>query len=108
MILVDGINKSRLGESEREKENYSEPQKNKNQQTIDKLNNEIKKMNEEIETLEKDYISKITRLLIMTQIHCEIKTEIYDDFNKCGVGKNLNEINANNQSFNNGNPSLYN
>ena len=73
---------------------------NKSQSQIEELKQTIKEKNERIDSLEKEYLSKIARLLVMTQIHCEIKTEIYDDFHKCGVGKNVNEIDPE-QSFNN-------
>ena len=41
----------------------------------------------------------------MTQKHCEIKTQIYDEFGKLGVVKNFNETyqEEQQQSFNNGN-----
>ena len=76
--------------------------KKQNKSQIEELKQTIKEKNERIDSLEKEYLSKIAKLLVMTQIHCEIKTEIYDDFHKCGVGKNVKEIDPE-QSFNNNN-----
>ena len=51
--------------------------------------------------MEKDYLSKIARLLIMTQIHCEIKTDIYNKFDTMGITSHLEEVkqNGGDQSF---------
>ena len=55
---------------------------------------EIKKdeMDKEIEELEKAYLKKIARLLVMTQIHCEIKTDIYNKFDKMGITSHVEEV----------------
>ena len=37
----------------------------------------ITKLEQEIDELEKLYLQKIAKLLIMTQVHCEVKTDIY-------------------------------
>ena len=46
----------------------------------------------EIEKLEKEYLEKIARLLVMTQIHCEIKTDIYNKFDSMGITSHLEEV----------------
>ena len=49
-------------------------------------------MDKEIEELEKAYLKKIARLLVMTQIHCEIKTDIYNKFDAMGITSHLEEV----------------
>ena len=86
-----------------------EKEKKKKTKNQSKIKNQIKNMEEkknkldiEIDGLEKDYLKKIAKLLVMTQVHCEIKTDIYDEFNKLGVTAHVKEVEANgNQSFNN-------
>ena len=36
----------------------------------------------------------------MTQVHCEIKTDIYNEFNRLNLSSNVKEINPNEASFN--------
>ena len=57
-------------------------------------------MDDEIATLEKEYLAKIAKLLVMTQVHCEIKTDIYNEFNRLNLSSNVKEINPNEASFN--------
>ena len=90
-----------FNENKENSKNYG--YKKKDQSQVKELKKKIDEKNKTIDSLEKEYLSKIAKLLVMTQIHCEIKTEIYDDFRKCGVGKNFNEIDPDQQSFN-GNP----
>ena len=59
---------------------------------------EIKRLDTEIDNLEKEYLAKIAKLLVMTQVHCEIKTDIYNEFDKAGVQTHVQEIDP---SFNN-------
>ena len=78
---------------------------NTNTKTHDKireLEEEKEKKNQEIERLEKEYLEKIAKLLVMTQIHCEIKTDIYNNFSKMGIDSHLEEKEEGgvNQSFN--------
>ena len=68
---------------------------------IKNLEEKKEKLDKQIDDLEKDYLKKIAKLLVMTQVHCEIKTEIYNEFNKLGVTAIAKEVDANNdQSFN--------
>lgn len=76
----------------------------KEQEKIDKLKEKSKEKDEEIEKLEKQYLSKIAKLLVMTQIHCEIKTQINDEFDKLRVNQHVvdnvqNDQGNSNQSF---------
>ncbi len=50
-----------------------------------KLLSEIETQKKEIEKKEKEYLAKIAKLLVMTQVHCEIKTEINQKFDDMGV-----------------------
>ena len=62
------------------------------------------RLDKEIEDLERDYLAKIAKLLVMTQVHCEIKTDIYNEFDKLGVQTHVQEVDINkgqDPSFNN-------
>ena len=50
-----------------------------------KLLSDIEIKKKEIEKKEKEYLAKIAKLLVMTQVHCEIKTEINQKFDDMGV-----------------------
>ena len=50
-----------------------------------KLLSDIETQKKEIEKKEKEYLAKIAKLLVMTQVHCEIKTEINQKFDEMGV-----------------------
>ena len=54
------------------------------------------KLDIEIDGLEKDYLKKIAKLLVMTQVHCEIKTDMYNEFDKLGLQTHVEEVD---QSF---------
>jgi hypothetical protein len=64
----------------------------KAQDKIRKLEKERDEKEEEIKRLEKEYLEKIAKLLIMTQIHCEIKTDIYNKFDTMGITSHLEEV----------------
>ena len=64
----------------------------KAQNQIRKLEKEKEEKEEEINKLEKEYLEKIAKLLIMTQIHCEIKTDIYNKFDAMGITSHLEEV----------------
>ena len=66
---------------------------------FESLENTSKDKDKEIESLEKTYLQKIARLLVMTQVHCEIKTDINTEFDKLGLSKNVEEVPEKNQSF---------
>ena len=42
-------------------------------------------MDEEIKQLERKYLETVSRLLIMIQLHCEIKTDMYQKFTENGA-----------------------
>jgi hypothetical protein len=64
----------------------------KTQDKIKQLENERDEKDKEIDRLEKEYLEKIARLLVMTQIHCEIKTDIYNKFDKMGITSHVEEV----------------
>ena len=64
----------------------------KTKDRIKELEKEKDKKEEEINRLEKEYLEKIAKLLIMTQIHCEIKTDIYNKFDAMGITSHLEEV----------------
>ena len=69
---------------------------------ISNLERKKENLDKEIDDLEKDYLKKIAKLLVMTQVHCEVKTEIYNEFNKLGITEIDKDVGANSdQSFNN-------
>ena len=43
------------------------------------------KQDKEIDELERRYLAKIAELLVLSQVHCEIKTEINAEFDQLGV-----------------------
>lgn len=56
------------------------------------MKEESKLLDTEIEALEKEYLAKLTKLLIMAQVHCEIKTEINYVFDELGVSDDIEEV----------------
>jgi hypothetical protein len=63
---------------------------------IEKKREEIKKLKEhsslldqELEKLEKEYLVKISKLLLMAGVHCDIKTDINYLFDEMGVSHDL-------------------
>ena len=52
---------------------------------IDKYSAELEEKNKIVDELEKKYLSKVAELLLLSQVHCEIKTEINAEFDKLGV-----------------------
>lgn len=55
------------------------------------LNREIENRTKSIDELERQYLAKIAKLLVMAQVHCEIKTEINNKFEKLGITHVINE-----------------
>ncbi len=47
---------------------------------LNQMKEESKALDQELEKLEKDYLAKITQLLLMAEAHCEIKKEINEFF----------------------------
>ena len=43
------------------------------------------KQDKEIDELERRYLAKIAELLVLSHVHCEIKTEINAEFDQLGV-----------------------
>ena len=48
-------------------------------------------MNAQIDVLERQYLARIAKLLIMAQTHCEIKDELNELFDSLGVSHNYTE-----------------
>ncbi len=58
---------------------------------MDKLRSESKSLDDELQNLEKDYLAKIAKLMLMAQLHCDIKTEINYLFDELGVSEDIEE-----------------
>ena len=58
----------------------------KRKEEVDKLKEQSKQLDGQLDLLEKEYLAKITKLLLMAQVHCEIKTEINYLFDELGMG----------------------
>lgn len=58
---------------------------------IQKLKEESQYLTNEIEIQEKEYLARIAKLLIMAQVHCEVKSEINYIFDELGVSHVLEE-----------------
>ena len=52
------------------------------------LKNKSKEKDDEIKKLERQYLETVSRLLIMVQLHCEIKTDMYQKFSENGALRN--------------------
>ena len=84
-----------------EKKHKTESQIKSKNSKIQKMENDKEQLDKEINELEKDYLKKMAELMVMTQVHCELKEEIYNEFNKLGVTTNAKEVDVNEvQSFN--------
>ena len=57
----------------------------KMKKNIDKYSAELEEKNKIVDELEKKYLSKVAELLLLSQVHCEIKTEINAEFDQLGV-----------------------
>ena len=57
------------------------------QKEYNKLKAEKNEKDDTIRRLEKDYLKKISELLIMIQVHCEVKNEMYEKFKEIGAFK---------------------
>ena len=55
------------------------------QRRILELQRQCEEKDKEIEELERKYLAKIVDLLILTQVHCEIKTDINATFDNLGI-----------------------
>ena len=55
------------------------------------LQNTLDEKDKEIDDSEKTYLAKIAKLLVMTQVHCEIKSFIHDEFDRLGVSVKTKE-----------------
>ena len=73
----------------------------KMKKNIDKYSAELEEKNKIVDKIEKKYLSKVAELLLLSQVHCEIKTEINAEFDKLGVStreyeeRKIEEINDN-------------
>jgi hypothetical protein len=64
----------------------------KKKESLEKLKAESMELDKDIQNLEKEYLCKITKLLLMAQVHCEIKTDINYIFDEVGVSEDIQEI----------------
>ena len=73
----------------------------KMKKNIDKYSAELEEKSKIVDELEKKDLSKVAELLLLSQVHCEIKTEINAEFDKLGVStreyeeRKIEEINDN-------------
>ena len=58
---------------------------NEVQKQYNDLKNESIRKDEELKKYEKKYLELISKLLIMVQVHCEIKTDMYQKFSDVGA-----------------------
>ncbi len=62
------------------------------------MKEESLELDNELELLEKEYLAKMAKLLIMAQVHCEIKTDINYVFDDLGLSEDIEEVaNVNNK-----------
>ena len=66
--------------------------KRKKKSRVSELAEKKEKLDKEKEELEKEYLSLIAKLLVMTQVHCEIKTDMYNEFDKLGLQTHVEEV----------------
>lgn len=65
---------------------------------------EMENRDKDIDELERQYLAKIAKLLVMAQVHCEIKSEINNKFEKLGIThvttekRNIVEVDADRES----------
>jgi vacuolar-type H+-ATPase subunit I/STV1 len=55
------------------------------QRRLNELRRKCEEKDKEIDELERKYLAKIVDLLILTQVHCEIKTDINKTFDDLGI-----------------------
>jgi hypothetical protein len=55
------------------------------QRKLNDLRRQCEEKDKEIDELERKYLAKIVDLLILTQVHCEIKTDINKTFDDLGI-----------------------
>ena len=63
----------------------------KDQEKYNELKKESNDKDEKIKVLEKKYLESISKLLIMIQVHCEIKTDMYKKFAESGLTEDKKE-----------------
>ena len=80
IIVDEGENKEKSDE------------KNSVNKEYESLKNENTQKDKQLRELENTYTEKISELLILIQIHCEIKTEMYMKMEDAGVIKDNNKI----------------
>lgn len=65
---------------------------------------EMENRDKDIDELERQYLAKIAKLLVMAQVHCEIKSDINNKFEKLGIThvttekRNIVEVDADRDS----------
>ena len=87
---IDEVSHGYLVNEEENKENTNE--NNSVNEEYKDLKNENAQKDKKLRELENTYTEKISELLILIQIHCEIKTEMYMKMEDAGVIKDNNKI----------------
>ncbi len=64
-----------------------DPQLDKKKELVQKMKEESSDLDHELENLEKDYLAKVAKLLIMAQVHSEVKSDINHVFDDLGIAE---------------------
>ena len=74
-----------------QKKQKSKEKGGKSSKKYNELKKESSDKDEKIKVLEKKYLESISKLLIMIQVHCEIKTDMYKKFAESGLTEDKKE-----------------
>ena len=84
IIIIGNLGKSSILNMEDNDEEI-DADDSKDQEKYNELKKESSDKDEKIKVLEKKYLESISKLLIMIQVHCEIKTDMYQKFSDVGA-----------------------
>ena len=82
---IKEISHGYLSNQEEEEDNDDQDDENPENKQYNLLKNEKNEKEKKIRDLENQYREKIEELLIMIQIHCEIKTDMHKKMEEAGV-----------------------
>ena len=71
--------------ADKENNEESENDENSDNKEYNDLKIENNRKDKKIKELENEYFEKISELLVMIQVHCEIKTDMFMKFKEAGV-----------------------
>ena len=90
IIIIGNLGKSSILNMEDNDEEI-DADDSKDQEKYNELKKESSDKDEKIKVLEKKYLESISKLLIMIQVHCEIKTDMYKKFAESGLTEDKKE-----------------